>query len=108
MPKSCLLACNNPTVLRRLFESIAVTNPDAVMSAGADIGIISDSVKIPSVLNFPLESIETKIFDAVAVQANAFRYVEAIKVLQASTGVALKHAKEFVDYYFPNSRFPSS
>lgn len=97
-----LLACNDPTTLRKLFNQLAVSNPDAILNAATEIGLVGGVMKIPSIIGFPLEYIDVKLFTDVKAFADAGKLVEAIKLLRTTTGCGLKEGKDFVVHFFPN------
>lgn len=99
-----LIACNkDPNVLRRVFERIAVTNPEVLVDAGSLEGLVNETVRVSDVFQFNVKFIDSKVFKAAEVQAKAGMKVEAIKTIRAGTGSGLKEAKDFVEYYWPQT-----
>jgi len=101
---SVMIACNDPAVLRRIFERIAITNPDVLMIAGAELGLITDTMHVAGIIGFPVDYIDTKVYDEVKILVESGNPVGAIKHVRASVAnCGLKAAKDFVVFYFPDA-----
>ena len=104
-----MIAAQNPSVMERLFENIAVAHPEILLEAASAVGLISERVLVPSILSFPKQFIDKADFDEIAAVANGnprtntSPKIEAIKLCRAKTGAGLKEAKDFVEHFFPGS-----
>ncbi len=99
-----LIACNNdPNVLRRVFERIAVSNPEVLIEAGSFEGLVTETVRVSDAFQFNVRFIDAKVFEAAEIHAKAGMKVEAIKTIRAGTGSGLKEAKDFVEHYWPQT-----